>query len=67
MAKYGWTLWASIQASVSDVDFDFWGWGLEKYARARFEFQSPELEQLISTVRESIRSEGAKPWPTPSR
>ncbi len=41
MAKYGWTLWASIQASVSDVDFDFWAWGLEKYDRARTEFARP--------------------------
>jgi thiamine kinase-like enzyme len=67
MAKYAWTLWASIQASVSDVAFDFWDWGMEKYARARAEFQSPELEHLISTVRESIESEGAAKWPTPSR
>jgi thiamine kinase-like enzyme len=67
MANYGWTLWASIQASVSDVDFDFWSWGLEKYARARIEFQSAELDDLISTIRESIRTEGAKSWPTPSR
>ncbi|MDT4911984.1 MAG: hypothetical protein QOC66_1112 [Pseudonocardiales bacterium] len=67
MAKYGWTLWASIQASVSDVDFDFWDWGLEKYARARVEFHSPELEDLISIIRESIRTEGAEQWPTPSR
>src|ERR1041385_7324514 len=34
MSKYGWTLWASIQDGVSDIDFDFWGWGLEKYERA---------------------------------
>ncbi|MFN2562110.1 MAG: phosphotransferase [Jatrophihabitans sp.] len=67
MANYGWTLWASIQSSVSDVDFDFWEWGLEKYARARSEFQSAEFDDLISTIRESIRTEGAKPWPTPSR
>ena len=25
MSKYGWTLWASIQDGVSDIDFDFWG------------------------------------------
>ena len=55
MAKYGWTLWASIQNSVSDVDFDFWEWGMEKYARACAEFRDPGLEQLITTVRESIR------------
>jgi thiamine kinase-like enzyme len=67
MAKYGWTLWASIQASVSDVDFDFWQWGMEKYARAREEFRSPDLDRLISTIRESIKDRGAEQWPTQSR
>ena len=56
MAKYGWTLWASIQDAVSDVDFDFWQWGMAKYVRARQEFRSPEFEQLISTIEESISS-----------
>ena len=28
------TLWASIQDSVSEIDFDFWAWGMEKYDRA---------------------------------
>jgi thiamine kinase-like enzyme len=54
LAKYCWTLWASIQSSVSDVDFDFWQWGSEKYARACAEFRDPALEHLISTIRESI-------------
>ena len=35
MANYGWTLWACIQREVSDIDFDFWEWGVgDKYARA---------------------------------
>jgi thiamine kinase-like enzyme len=55
MAKYGWTLWASIQDAVSDVDFDFWQWGMAKYVRAREEFRSPELEHLITTIAESVR------------
>ena len=54
LAKYCWTLWASIQAAVSDVDFDFWEWGLEKYTRARAELRDPALDHLISTVSESI-------------
>lgn len=54
MSKYGWTLWASIQDAVSDIDFDYWQWGMAKYVRAREEFRSPELEQLISTVRQAI-------------
>jgi len=55
MAKYGWTLWASIQDGVSEVDFDFWDWGMEKYDRAEREFRSPVLDDLISTVWESVR------------
>ncbi len=62
MAKYGWTLWASIQDAVSEVDFDFWSWGLAKYDRAVAEFRSPELHALIDTVTESI-GKGAAPWP----
>jgi len=65
MAKYGWTLWASIQDAVSDVDFDFWEWGMEKYARACAEFRDPGFEQLLTTIRESDRIEGAEPWPSP--
>jgi thiamine kinase-like enzyme len=38
MARYGWTLWASIQDGVSTLDFDFWAWGMEKYERAVAEF-----------------------------
>jgi thiamine kinase-like enzyme len=65
MAKYGWTLWASIQDAVSDVDFDFWEWGMEKYARARAEFRDPGLDRLITTIDNADRSEGVHPWPTP--
>ena len=46
MARYGWTLWASIQASVSPIDFDFWSWGMEKYVRAVEELDGPDLEHL---------------------
>jgi thiamine kinase-like enzyme len=50
MSKYGWTLWASIQDSVSDIDFDFWGWGMEKYERAVGEFEGPDFERLLEDV-----------------
>ena len=52
MSNYGWTLWAAIQDSVSDVDFDFWAWGLEKYDRAAAEFASADLSRLISAVQQ---------------
>jgi thiamine kinase-like enzyme len=51
MSKYGWTLWASIQDSVSEIEFDFWSWGMEKYERAVAEFEGPELERLLEDVR----------------
>ena len=41
MSKYGWTLWASIQHATSELDFDFWEWGMEKYDRAVEEFDDP--------------------------
>jgi thiamine kinase-like enzyme len=50
MSNYGWTLWACIQAATSELDFDFWGWGLEKYERAVAEFRGPELSQLLSAL-----------------
>jgi len=53
MSKYGWTLWASISDGISDLDFDFWAWGLEKYDRAVAEFESPEFERLLEEARRS--------------
>ena len=50
MSKYGWTLWGSIQDGVSDIDFDFWGWAMEKYDRAVAEFDGPQFEQLLADV-----------------
>jgi thiamine kinase-like enzyme len=52
MSNYGWTLWAAIQDSVSDVDFDFWAWGLEKYERAVAEFGSADVAGLINDVQQ---------------
>jgi thiamine kinase-like enzyme len=51
MAKYGWTLWASIQATVSPIEFDFWSWGMEKYERAVDEFDSPGFPLLLDEAR----------------
>ena len=34
MADVGWTLWAAIQAQISAIDYDFWGWATERWARA---------------------------------
>ncbi len=50
LAKYGWTLWASIQSSVSDIDFDFWQWGMEKFEDAAESFASDKFERALTQV-----------------
>jgi thiamine kinase-like enzyme len=50
MSQYGWTLWASIQNATSQIDFDFWSWGMEKYERAEATFAGPDLERLLAGV-----------------
>jgi thiamine kinase-like enzyme len=50
LAKYGWTLWASIQSSVSEIDFDFWQWGLEKFDDVEESFASSKFEQALIQV-----------------
>ena len=50
MAKYGWTLWASIQDSVSEIEFDFWEWGMSKYDLARSEFTSEYFKSALVAV-----------------
>lgn len=49
-AKYGWTLWASIQSSVSTLDFDFWNWGMAKYDLAQSEFSGTYFQQALKVA-----------------
>lgn len=48
LARYGWTLWASIQDGVSPIDFDFWSWGMEKYDSARSELLGQEYREILT-------------------
>lgn len=50
VAKYGWTLWASLQDGEAALEFDFIEWGMEKFDRAVAEFESPEFVQLVRMV-----------------
>lgn len=52
LAKYGWTLWASIQSSASSIDFDFWEWGMHKYDEAESAFRSERFEQMLAQAAE---------------
>jgi thiamine kinase-like enzyme len=48
MADVGWTLWAAIQAEISSIDFDFWGWAEERWARARDAFAGPDFGRQLA-------------------
>jgi len=48
LARYGWTLWASIQEGVSPIDFDFWSWGMLKYESARAELLGPVYDEILA-------------------
>ena len=50
LAKYGWTLWASIQNSISEIDFDFWQWGMLKYEDVKRDFGSKYFYQLLNDL-----------------
>ena len=50
VAKYGWTLWASIQDSISELDFDFWEWGMLKYESMREVISSTRADSLLAAL-----------------
>jgi thiamine kinase-like enzyme len=50
LSKYGWMLWAAIQAAAAPIDFDFWSWGTEKFERAATEFTSSDFDGLLDAA-----------------
>ncbi len=47
MSDVGWTLWAAIQAKISAIDYDFWGWAVERWDRAMALIDSGALAHLL--------------------
>ena len=47
MADVGWTLWAAIQAEVSEIDYDFWGWAVDRWNRASAIFDSEDFGRWV--------------------
>jgi thiamine kinase-like enzyme len=47
MADVGWTLWAAIQAQISTIDYDFWGWAVERWDRASRMFESDDFGRWV--------------------
>jgi thiamine kinase-like enzyme len=48
MSDVGWTLWATIQAAISTIDYDFWGWALERWGRASTAIDGPDFEDWLA-------------------
>jgi thiamine kinase-like enzyme len=46
-SEYGWSLWGFIQAASSPLDFDFHGWGQERYDKAVATFRGPNFTSLL--------------------
>jgi thiamine kinase-like enzyme len=51
MADVGWTLWAAIQARISTIDYDFWGWAVERWDRAVTAFDGTGFGRQLDAVR----------------
>ncbi|MGI8522945.1 MAG: phosphotransferase [Nocardioides sp.] len=49
-SEYGWSLWGFIQAASSDLDFDFYGWGMHRFDKAARTFGSADLPRLLAEV-----------------
>jgi thiamine kinase-like enzyme len=50
MSDVGWGLWAAIQAEISTIEFDFWGWAMDRWARAVQKMDSAEFPQWLEDV-----------------
>jgi len=50
MSDVGWGLWAAIQAKISTIDFDFWGWAMERWGRAEEKMDSEEFVGWVRNV-----------------
>ena len=52
MSDVGWGLWAAIQEKISTIEFDFWGWALERWGRAQEKMDSPDFDVWLKDVRQ---------------
>jgi len=51
MSDVGWGLWAAIQAKISTIDFDFWGWAIERWGRAEEKMDGREFGVWLENVK----------------
>ena len=51
MSDVGWGLWAAIQARISKIEYDFWGWATERWGRAVRMMDAADFERWMTDVR----------------
>jgi len=51
MSDVGWGLWAAIQAKISTIEFDFWGWAMDRWGRAVQKMDSAEFPRWLEDVK----------------
>ena len=51
MSDVGWGLWAAIQAKISTIEFDFWGWAMDRWSRAVQKMDSAEFPRWLEDVK----------------
>jgi len=54
MSDVGWALWAAIQAKISKIDYDFWGWATERWGRAEAKLDSRDFPGWLEAVKKQI-------------
>jgi thiamine kinase-like enzyme len=50
VGMYGWTLWGAIQHGASPIEYDFWGWAMERFERAARGFTARDFGELLDEV-----------------
>ena len=50
MSDVGWALWAAIQAKISNIAYDFWGWAIERWSRAESKMDSADFPGWLRDV-----------------
>lgn len=43
VSDFGWSLWAAIQTRISQIDFDFWEYGTNRWRRAQAKLEGTEF------------------------
>ena len=52
MSDVGWALWAAIQAKISTIQYDFWGWASDRWGRAEAKLDSAQFPGWLEAVKQ---------------